>query len=187
MQKGENFRQINAYAMRNGIVLGLFGVATLAVFKWSLSIPFMSGLFMLMLFAHPVLVIILTMRFRNETIGDFDFVKGFLHTLFVGFYASVWVSVAVFVYLQYFDYGTIFAAYGRSIDTPETQQYLVQSGLNAQLSELSGRSGVQGLVDSLQSIGAATYAAMPLYLSVILDPFFSIIIGLICRRKVVRK
>lgn len=183
MQNNETIGSINTSAMKKGACLGLFGIASLVVFKWSFTLPLLSSLFTLMVLASPVLAALLTMRYRNESTEKFDFMKGFLHTLFMGFYASIWVAVVVFVYLQYFDHGTIFVAYGQSIDTPEIHQYLMQSGIDAQLYELSGAHGVQGLVSALQSMGAATYASMPLYSAMFFGPIISVIVGVICRRK----
>lgn len=185
MQNNEVVKQINSYAMRDGITLGVFGIVSLVAFKWSFSLPGLSTLFSIMLLGTPVFATYLTLRFRNDVTEmgeDFAFLRGFLHALFTGFYASILVAVVVFVYLQYFDHDAIFAAYGRSIDTPEMQQYLLQSGMDAQLSELSGGHGVQGLVNALQSLGASTYSALSIYCSMIFGPVIAAIIGLVARR-----
>lgn len=184
-QNSELVREINNYAMRNGMVLGLFGIVSLLIFKWSFALPAFSTLFGIMLLGSPVLGAYLTIKFRNDVVGSdgtFGFARGFLHALFMGVYASIWVALAVFVYLQYFDNGSIFAAYGHSLETPEMQQYLLQSGVGAQFDSLSGGKGAQGIADVMQSLGAATYASMSLYLSMIFGPVISTVIGLIARR-----
>lgn len=178
-------KQINNYAMQNGVVLGLFGIATLAAFKWSLSMPFMGVLFEIMLIASPVVATFLTIKYRKTVIAEsesFSFTHGFLHALFTGFYASIWIALIVFIYLSYFDNGSIFAAYEQMLNTPATQEYLRQSGMNAQLMEITGESGIKGLTEAIQSIPPTTYAALFLYLPLIVGPFISAIIGLICRR-----
>ena len=185
-QNSELVKEINNYAMRNGIVLGVFGILSLLVFKWSFTLPAFSTLFGVMLLGGPVLGAYLTIKFRNDvegTDGAFSFARGFLHALFMGFYASIWVALAVFVYLQYFDNGSIFAAYGKSLETPEMQQYLQQSGVEAQFDAISGGKGVQGAVDAMQSLGSATYASISLYLSMVLGPVISAVIGLLVRRR----
>lgn len=186
MDNRENFRLINWHAMRNGITLGLFGILTLASFKWSLSMPFFSILFNVMIIASPILGGVLTFRFRKAVVGTegpFSFMAGFLHTMFAGFYASIWIAVAVYVYLHYFDHGMIFAAYAQALDTPEMQQYLQLSGMNAQIEELTGTGGVQGLVDAMQAAGAAPYATFSIYSSLIIGPFISAVVGLMARRR----
>lgn len=177
--------QINACAMQGGIVLGIFGMLSLVVFRWSLVIPFCSTLFAVMFIATPIVATFLTLRFRNLNYGVksvFPFVHGFLYTLFTGFYASVWIALLVYVYLQYLDHGQIFTDYAHSIDTPEMQQYLRMSGMDVELSRISGLHGVKGLVSVMQSMGAATYAAMSIYFAMIFGPLISVVIALFSRR-----
>lgn len=125
------------------------------------------------------------MKLRNhyvKEIGKFTYMNGFIHAFFTGFYASIWVALFTFIYLQYFDHGAIFAAYAKVIDTPEMQLYLQQSGLNTEISQISDAQGVQGLVEALRNVGSATYAAMSLYCTLIFGPIFSAIIAFICKK-----
>ena len=83
----------------------------------------------------------LTGRFRRSVAGAdgaFTFGRGFTHTLFMGFYASIWVAVGIFVYLRYFDNGAIFSDYAATLSRPELQQALQESGLLEQLNAASG-------------------------------------------------
>lgn len=187
MEENNSLRigQINACSMQGGVVLGVFGILSLVVFRWSFVVPFLSTLFGVMLLATPVLATFLTLRYRNLNYGErepFSFVHGFLYAVFTGFYASVWVALFTYVYLQFFDHGRIFADYAHSINTPEMKAYLMQSGLDAEISQLSGGHGVKGLVDAMQSVGAATYAAMSIYFALIFGPVISAVIGLVTRR-----
>lgn len=186
MQDNNTLGLINQYAMRQGIVLGLYGTATLAAFCMSLYAPLAGILFELMLLASPFMSGYLTFSFRRKTVGRdgaFGFSRGFFHALLTGFYASLWVALAVFVYLQYFDHGALFQAYAKTVSTPEAQAYLKQTGLDAQLSEMTEGKGAEGVADMMQSIGAATWSALFLYLPFIVGPFISVIVGLVCRRK----
>lgn len=180
-----NIQLVNTQAMQNGIVLGIFGILSLYVFKQSFTLPFCSTLFGIMLLGSPVLATFLTLKFRNQYFDrnmPFSFTNGFLHTFFMGIYASIWVAVATFVYLQYFDHGTIFAAYEQSLNTPEMKLYLQQTGINEQIKEISGSEGAHGMAQVMASLGSATYAAMSIYCSLFVGPILSIIIGLITRR-----
>lgn len=171
--------------MQHGVVLGFFGVASLVVFRWSFSLPFCSTLFGMMLLATPVLATVLTFRYRRATTlpgESFGFAQGFLHALFTGFYASVWIALAVFVYLRYFDHGAIFVAYANSLDTPEMKLYMQQSGLEAEFAKMTGGEGVKAIADAMQNMGAATYAAMSLYCAMLFGPVISLVIGLLARR-----
>jgi len=186
MANNDNIRYINASAMRCGVPLGLYGILTLAVFRVSFAVPFFSTLFLLMVLASPVVATFLTLHFRTQTAGadgKFTFQLGFLHALCTGLYATLWVAAMIFVYLEYLDHGTLFAAYAAQLDNPEVQAYLRQSGMAAQMDVLTGGKGAAGLAETMQRVGSANYTALALYFSLLAGPVISAIIGLICRRE----
>ncbi|MGM9688037.1 MAG: DUF4199 domain-containing protein [Alloprevotella sp.] len=186
MPTNDIFKHTNGYAMQHGIVLGLFACMTLAVFKWSLTYPFFSMLFTVMLLGGPVMTVVLTRKFRSQTVGPqepFSFSCGFMHALFTGFYASVWVALFIFVYLRYFDHGSLFAAYANSLDTPEMKAWMQQSGMDAQINLLTEGQGVKGLVAAMQRVGAATYASLALYGAFLVGPFVAILSGVLNTRR----
>ena len=180
------FQQTNAYAMQNGLWLGLWGWLSLVAFRYSFSSVLCSNLLMLMTLAGPVLGVALTGRFRRSVAGAdgaFTFGRGFTHTLFMGFYASIWVAVGIFVYLRYFDNGAIFSDYAAALSRPELQQALQESGLLEQLNAASGEGGLEGLPDALRSVGPAGYAAASLYMAMFATPVIALFVGIVCRRK----
>ena len=180
------FQQTNAYAMQNGLWLGLWGWLSLVAFRYSFSSVLCSNLLMLMTLAGPVLGVVLTGRFRRNVAGAdgaFTFGRGFTHTLFMGFYASIWVAVGIFVYLRYFDNGAIFSDYAAALSRPELQQALQESGLLEQLNAASGEGGLEGLPDALRSVGPAGYAAASLYMAMFATPLIALFAGAVCRRK----
>lgn len=180
------FQQTNAYAMQNGLWLGLWGWLSLVAFRYSFSSALCSNLLMLMTLAGPVLGVVLTGRFRRSVAGAdgaFSFGRGFTHTLFMGFYASIWVAVGIFVYLRYFDNGAIFSDYAAALSRPELQQALQESGLLEQLNAASGEGGLEGLPDALRSVGPAGYAAASLYMAMFATPLIALFAGAVCRRK----
>lgn len=180
------FQQTNAYAMQNGLWLGLWGWLSLVAFRYSFSSVLCSNLLMLMTLTGPVLGVVLTGRFRRSVAGAngaFSFGRGFTHTLFMGFYASIWVAVGIFVYLRYFDNGAIFSDYAAALSRPELQQALQESGLLEQLNAASGEGGLEGLPDALRSVGPAGYAAASLYMAMFATPLIALFAGAVCRRK----
>ena len=60
------FQQTNAYAMQNGLWLGLWGWFSLVAFRYSFGSVLCSNLLMLMTLAGPVLGVVLTGRFRRS-------------------------------------------------------------------------------------------------------------------------
>ena len=180
------FQQTNAYAMQNGLWLGLWGWLSLVAFRYSFSSVLCSNLLMLITLTGPVLGVVLTGRFRRSVAGAngaFSFGRGFTHTLFMGFYASIWVAVGIFVYLRYFDNGAIFSDYAAALSRPELQQALQESGLLEQLNAASGEGGLEGLPDALRSVGPAGYAAASLYMAMFATPLIALFAGAVCRRK----
>ena len=185
-QDNNTFQQTNAYAMQNGLWLGLWGWLSLVAFRYSFSSVLCSNLLMLMTLAGPVLGVVLTWRFRRSVAGldgAFSFGRGFTHTLFMGFYASIWVAVGIFVYLRYFDNGAIFSDYAAALSQPELQQALQESGLLEQLNAASGEGGLEGLPDALRSVGPAGYSAASLYMAMFATPVIALFVGFVCRRK----
>lgn len=179
-------RQLNAFAMHHGVVLGLWGMLTLTVFKWSMYYDFFSTLFAVMLLGSPVMSVVLTLSFRRSVSSGcepFGFARGFLHALFTGFYASVWVALFVFVYLHYFDHGTLFDAYSQRLQAPDMRQQLRASGMEAQINLMTGGKGVEGLAEQMRQIGASTYAALALYAAPIVGPVVSVVAGLAAWRR----
>jgi len=179
--------EINLWAMRDGIWLGLVGVMTLAA--WRTGIVNASGdlPFLVLLACGPVVSVWLTKRYRREVArdGDFAFSRGFVHALFTGFYASVWVALVLFLYLQYFDHGTVFAAYAAMVCAPDTMDMMRQLSPEyaVAIDTMSGGRGADGLADTFQSISPATYATMPIYAAFIAGPVISAVTGLICQRR----
>lgn len=186
MAHNELLRPINNYAMQNGIVLGLFGIATLAVLGLSFTVPFFSTLYMVMAIGSPVFAAWLTLRVRRALTGEsgpFSFLHAFLHTLLTGFYASLWIAVFIFVYLQYMDRGQFFDSYALSLQTPEMQAYLQQSGAGEQMRQTWGEDYVKEFTGVLRSFGAANYAALELYVTFFFAPVISAVVALFCKRK----
>lgn len=184
-QTNNPFKFLNAWAMESGLALGVYGCASLAMFKWSLQFPAAGGLFTLMLAGGPVVAALLTRRMRSrsrEPQAPFSFAEGFLHTLLTGLYASLWVALFIFVYLRYFDGGTLFALYANRLSTPEMANYLKESGMGAEIDALTGGGGVKALAESMQRIGAATYASLALYAAFVVSPAVGVVVGWIMRR-----
>lgn len=188
MTKGDNpVSEINAWAMRDGIKLGLVGVATMAMWRTSVVQGWGSVLFILLLLSGPVVGVGLTRGFSRYVVdrtGSFSFTHGFMHSLFTGFYASVWVALAIYLYLHYFDHGMVFAAMAQQFYTPESAR-LFQSDpqLRVMLDTLSGGRGAAGIAETFSRIGDATYAVMPIYGALFISPLVAIVSGIVCQRR----
>lgn len=175
-----NFRQTNAYAMQNGMFLGLWAIACQACFAIGLSKPLFSNLWLLMLLGIPVVCLVLTLRFRRIVGLDvnFTFSRGFMHSFLMLLYTAMWAALATFVYLQFFDNGYIFDCYARNFSDPATIKVMEQSGMMQQIEEATGGLTPIELIDQMRHFGASNYAAMIIYIYVLTSPILAVIVGL---------
>ena len=183
MNSNDNtFKQTNGFAMQYGVLLGLCGLAGLTCFVGSFSTPFLSFFHLLFTLGSPVLAGYFTIRFRNAVMQPelgFTFGRGFGYTFLMGMYATLWIAVGIFVYLAYFDNGYIFDAYEKMLTSPE---YVAQLRANGTWDMLQSVGGVTKLVNNMRAVGAGNYATGVIYMSLMVAPFISAIIALICRK-----
>ena len=125
------FQQTNAFAMQYGVLLGAFGLLTLAVFVLSFQFQSLGILTDLMFLGSPFLATYFTLRFRKTVMVPefgFTFGRAFGFTFFMGIYATLWVALGVFVYLNFFDGGYLFDKIEEVISSPQFVAQLRQAG-----------------------------------------------------------
>ena len=177
--------QTNAYAMQYGVMLGLVCIGAFAVFMGTFAYAVLSTLALLLCVAVPVLACLFTLRFRDEVSGRteaFGFARGFLHTLLMMFYASIWLALAVYIYFAYIDGGFFVDAYVATLRSPEVQSVFEQ---NAELRELYGNVGTEELeraIEQLRGVSPAHFAAASVYLNMMTAPVLALFVGLVARR-----
>lgn len=181
-----NFRQTNAYAMQNGLILGVWAIACHACFVGGLTIPMLSTLWMLLLVGIPIMNYLLTLRFRHIVGLDvnFTFTRGFLHSFLTLLYAAVWASVATFIYMQFFDNGYIFDCYTTNLTAPETVKAMHESGMDKAVEEATGGLSAVDVINELRTFGAGNWTAVIVYLYMLCSPPISVLIGLLCIHRV---
>lgn len=176
-----DFRQTNAYAMQNGIILGVWAIVCQACFVGGLRYPLFSNLWLLMLVGVPFVTWLLTSRFRS-IVGiekEFSFGRGFMHSFLTLLYTAVWAAVATFVYLQFFDKGYIFDCYQQTLSNPNLIKSMEDSGLTEQIKAASNGLTPLEIVDEMRSIGAANYAALIIYIYMFTSPLIAVMVGLV--------
>ncbi|MDO5075124.1 MAG: DUF4199 domain-containing protein [Bacteroidales bacterium] len=180
-----NFRQTNAYAMQNGILLGVVAITSLGSFVIGLSFPLFSTFSLLLTLLFPLLALGLTLRFRREVAAQlpFSFSRGFSHTLLSVLYAGIWAGIATFVYMAFFDHGYIFEQYLTHLSRPDMQQMMQETGLNEQIRVSTGGLSPQQVIEQLRDISAGTYAAMIIYLYILSAPLLAVLGGFIALRR----
>ena len=167
-----NFKQTNAFAMQNGLILGAVGIATLAAFIAGQSLPLFGSLHLLLLLCTPLLAVWLTARF------PFSFNRGFAHTLLAFLYAGIWTGVGTFVYFYFLDQGHLFDTLQAQLSRPEQVEAMRQSGLDEWIKTSTGGLTFTQVIDELRKVSAATYAAMVIYSYILTAPLVAIFGGL---------
>lgn len=178
------FAHTNRFAMQNGLYLGGWAILCLLLSGLSFTYPILNlPAFILSTAGSVFFATTLTHRFRKATTPlteTFTFARGFTHSLLMGLYAALWVTVFVYIYLRFLDHGAVFDAYLRQLQAPEMQKSLRESGMEV---ALRSYGGVKGFVNQLRDISPADYAMGFFNLSIMANPLISLIIGLICRKK----
>ena len=172
------FKQTNAYAMQYGILLGIWGFLALAFSILSYThtwIGWLSNIFML---GSPVVGCLMTLRFRKEVSESpssaFTLGRGFAFTFMLGTYASIWITLAVFVYFQWFDHGYVYSLYEQAFSTGEMRMQMARSGVS--------QSQIQDYLEVMRALTPGSYASTIMFLSLIADGPISLVIALIARR-----
>lgn len=177
------FSQTNSWAMMHGLLLGFWGVLTLAFACHSVLHPSALGWLNDLLFlGSPVVAYLLTKHFRQQVTGEgsFPFFKAFSHTFLMGLYATLWVALATYVYLAFFDNGRVFDAYELVLQRPEVMVELKRMGMEQAWNDMGGATK---MVNVMRAVGAANYAGMVMYLSLFVAPVISAVIAWMLRRK----
>lgn len=185
-QRQASFRQTNAYAMQNGLILGLWAIGCQACYVLGLEHHVFSNIWLLMFLGIPVVTYILTLRFR-KIVGldvNFTFSRGFMHAFLTLMYAAVWASVATFIYMQFFDNGYIFDCFAKQLNAPETIKAMNESGLTQSIAESTGGRTPTEIINMLRTIGAGNWAAMIIYMYILSAPILAVIIGLFSMHRV---
>lgn len=181
-----NFRQTNAYAMQNGIILGVWAIVCQACYVGGLTNPILSTVWLLMLIGIPFVTWILTLRFRRIVGLDvnFPFARGFMHAFLTLLYCAVWAGVATFVYMQFFDGGFIFDTIAKNVSDPAVLKQLEEAGLTQQINEATNGKGIAEIISELRNVGAGNWAALIIYFYMFASPVVAVVVGLLTIHRV---
>ena len=186
----DKFRQSNAYAMQNGIILGLWSIAALALYILSfLHHSIFQFVADLMLWGSILLAGWLTLRFRQRTTlpGEaFPFRRAYVHTLLSGLYASVWIALAVYIYFWQTGGVELFNSLEQMSQEAEIAHSIAQMESSGALDNLYTTTGAENfseLIDALRSVSPASYAGMIVSGTLLSAPFIALIIALSTMRR----
>ncbi len=173
-QNTSKFGQTNAFAMQYGLFLGIWGILSIVTVVLSMKYTSLSFIGLIMMVGSPILSGYFTMRFRDSVMQPefgFTFGRGFLFTFLMGLYASLWIALFSYVYMRWFDAGSVANLYEEALNHPDYREAFRQSGVRA-----------EEIVKMYRSIPPAGYAGSFIYITLLTAPFISAIIALIARR-----
>ena len=182
-----SFSQMNAFAMQHGVVLGAVGILTMACSVLSLTYDSANLVFWFLLILSFVVARRLTMRYRDVSGYDlergFPFSKAFAHTFLMGLYAGLWVALATFVYLQWFDHGHVFTALEAQLSRPEMLEAFRQTFPAEMLDVESPETLPATVVSLMRASSPASHAIGVLYMNLFAAPVVSAVIALLSFRR----
>jgi hypothetical protein len=100
-------------AMHYGTLMGIFWTLKFVLFPMGMNAPVLLVAFFLLTFIGvPVLGFRFAQQYRNrECQGSINFSKAFLFTASMYFFATLFVTIAHYIYFQYMDNGLIVTTY----------------------------------------------------------------------------
>ncbi len=177
------FKQTNAFAMNYALPYGIYWIIGLLCFVNSLNSSMFSLLFYFVFASAPVIGYMLLCRFRERVCdGVISFGRGYLFSLLLYFYAAILLAAACYVYFQFFDHGAFIDGYLQMLNSPEVKQAFEQENMK-QLTNGRGLDSFKKIMETMQSISPATYAANILDLNIFLGLVLSLPTSLLAVRK----
>ena len=108
-KKPHNFQQD---AMRYGTIMGIFWTLKFILFPLGMTSPLLLMAFFLLTLIVPVVGFFMTRRYRDcECGGVLNFPQAFLFTTFMYLFATLFVTMAHYIYFRYMDDGFIVSTY----------------------------------------------------------------------------
>ena len=112
--KKRNFQED---AMRYGTVMGIFWTLKFVLFPMGMQSPLLLMAFFLLTLIVPVVGFFMVRQYRDrECGGAITFSRAFLFTSFMYLFATLFVTIAHYIYFRYLDHGMIVNTYQDMLD-----------------------------------------------------------------------
>lgn len=99
-------------AMRYGTLMGIFWTLKFVLFPLGMQSPLLLMAFFLLTLIVPVAGFFLVRQYRDRECGGvLTFSRGFLFTSFMYLFATLFVTIAHYIYFRYLDNGLIVGTY----------------------------------------------------------------------------
>ena len=99
-------------AMQYGTVMGIFWTLKFVLFPMGMENPLLLTFFFFLTLAVPAVGYVLVRRYRdNECGGSINFSRAFMFTVFMYLFATLFATIAHYIYFRYMDNGYIVESY----------------------------------------------------------------------------
>lgn len=182
------FPLLNAFAMRDGIVLGATGLVSFAAVL--LSAPYGVGGMLLVASLIAWLCVLYYCGRRRMLLESgqgraWHFGRSYVHALLSQLYGSAWVALAVYVWFRFFDKGFFIGSMIAFLKRPDMQQYISEMegrGLFEDMYRATGAEGIFGVFEALLHVPPETYSSMVVSWTLMAAPVVALLIALVNRR-----
>lgn len=161
MTRQQSFRQANAFAMLDGLWLGLYCCfGFLCVIK-GMGSSTLGSLGTMVTLSVPVLGCFFARKFERQVRDDapVGYGKAYLYSILLYFYASLILAIFAFVYFNWFDHGVFAQNYIVALNSPEVREVMEQGNFNLMLGSASSQSGLETVEELVRSVTPVDMAA----------------------------
>lgn len=129
MSLRESYIHTRAFARIDGGKLGLFWIASFALFVLNFNYPLCGMLWMLTMIATPFLIGIMTRRHAvNQLNGKISYRRAYAYSFLTTFYAGLILAIAQWLYFQFMDNGFVINHYVSIIGSKDVNNALTSMG-----------------------------------------------------------
>ena len=105
-------KTLQEHAMRFGTMMGIFWIIKFSFLPMGFKIPLLQLLFIFMTLFVPILGYIYIRKYRERYCGgELSFLRGWVFSLYMYFFASLLTAAAHYIYFQFIDNGYLTGTY----------------------------------------------------------------------------
>ena len=132
MMNPEEYKQLRAYALYDGIYLAVMWAASFVCFLGTAALPMFGLLWLVLIVVTPVFVAYRLRRYRTEALGGgITFRRAFFYCLRVFTTASLLFALSQWAYMGFVDGGKLLGIVSAAVHSPEAEGFLESARMSA--------------------------------------------------------
>lgn len=152
-------KTLQEHAMRFGTMMGIFWIIKFSFLPIGFKIPLLQLLFIFMTLFVPILGYIYIRKYREHYCGgELSFIRGWVFSLYMYFFASLLTAAAHYIYFRFIDNGYLMGTYMEQLEN-------LKSTLTGDL-----ETSIDQLIQNLETI--ASMSALQLTMQLIFQNIF---------------